>query len=230
MGLFSTFMIQKFQNALHFMVVMIYGFLKDVVFAFYSIEVRNIEAMMQLHQEGKLSKFENLLKIFSYMFKQNELEDSIVPKNRGAGEGQTRATQNDGNSNAPSCVGGSSQKTDSGPRVRKLSGESGAGSNLPPLRCTEKASKIVLNRATVLDKLDRFQEDVRMQLENLYGNPVEFKNVSIQSLLHPVFLHLEDLKLIFHDQMFHDLKNFGLLADALAPMQNISQLVLIFNG
>ena len=81
-----------------------------------------------------------------------------------------------------------------------------------------------------MGKLDRFQNDVNQILKDLFDNPVEFKNVAIGSMMHPVFLNLRDLKLIFNDQMFHDLKNYSELASVLAPMQNLSQLVLVFNG
>lgn len=69
-NLFSSFLVTRFNSLLDYCTVLIYGFLKDVVFAFYDIRVQSTDSLHTLYLNDKLDHFKNLLEMFFFMFRK----------------------------------------------------------------------------------------------------------------------------------------------------------------
>ena len=73
-NLFSTFLVGRFESLVDYAIVIIYGFLKDIVFAYYDLRVQSTEGLRELYEQNKLDHFKNLLELFFFMLKKNLLK------------------------------------------------------------------------------------------------------------------------------------------------------------
>ena len=215
-NLFSSFFITKFENLVDFSMIIIYGFLKDVVFAYYDIRVRDTDSLMELYKDSKLARFDNLLTIFFYML--DKVSYGSIPSFESHLPSKS-SLKNLNSNNGQSCSKGvQSELTSTGnksQRERKV--------------CLDFMSNVQKRRNKTLGKLDKFENDCSTCLKKFLRSPFEFRNIKCSSLSYPIFRYLVDLNLVFNNSNFGADGEFDRLAEVFRNLKDVKRLTLVLS-
>ena len=211
-NLFSSFLVTRFESLLDYAIVLIYGFLKDIVFAFYDIRVQNTQGLRTLYQQDKLDQFKNLLGLFFFMLKKQPLQLSSSPQ---IAESHSRK------------LGETSLKKDSDRTANTdrltLALSMGGVINCPIQQI--KAKKLAL-----FSRLDHFFQVSKRVISEFLNKEIEFPNIHWGYLQYPVFKHMRKLSLVYCGGVTEEPEVFQELADILPNLQGLSSLNLGFSA
>jgi hypothetical protein len=213
-NLFSSFLVTRFNGMLDYATVLIYGFLKDVVFAFYDIRVQSPDSLHELYQQDKLDHFKNLLEMFFFMFKKKAFGSSTSSQN---------LEQN------------ASPKNGSFPNRKNSNKTANTEANSNLLASLRNVSSNSVNhtrakRDYLFEKLDFFFRTCNRAISEFMNREMEFPNMHWHYLQYPVFRHLQKLSLIFCESLVDDSLIFSDLTSRLKNLQSLNSLNLGFSG
>lgn len=210
-NLFSSFLVSRFENLLDYAIILIYGFLKDVVFAFYNIQLQNTEALRKLYQQDKLDQFKNLLGLFFFLLQQKTTKAASTPKLAG---GHTRSKPG---TTSPRKF--SEQTAVSEDKTSILTGGV-FNSSIQELKSI---------RSVLLGKLDHFFRVSQRVMKEFLGQEIEFPSQHWHYLRYPVFMYMQRLSLVYSGGQLEEGRLFQNLANILSNLVDLKYLTLNFS-
>ena len=213
-NLFSTFLVGRFESLLDYAIIIIYGFLKDIVFAYYELRIQSTERLRELYDQNKLDHFKNLLELFFFMLKKNKSKIFLGKK---INQKQNLEKQN---SESP----------------RKDSEKTAISENksLPPLSTKtifqSSIEEINTRKKKLFLKLDEFFGVCKRVMKEFLNKEIEFPNPHWEYLRYPVFKYVQKLSIIYCGGHLDEGKIFLNLAEILSNLEDIRFFNLGFSG
>jgi hypothetical protein len=87
---------------------------------------------------------------------------------------------------------------------------------------------VLKKKKELIFKIDKFQNDSKNILNVFIKLPFEFRNVKPSSLTHPIFKHLENLKLTITNENYENIGMFQNFADIISQLTELRRLSLSF--
>lgn len=210
-NLFSSFLVSRFEHLLDYAIIVIYGFLKDVVFAFYDIQIQNTEALRKLYQQDKLDQFKNLLGLFFFLLQQKTAKPTSSAK--------LADTRDDTGPGATSLRKESEQTAISEDKTSNLTGGV-FNSSIQELRST---------RSALLDRLDHFFRVSQRVMKEFLSQEIEFPSQHWHYLRYPVFTFMQRLSLVYSGGQLEEGRLFLNLAHIISNLVDLKNLTLNFS-
>jgi hypothetical protein len=213
-NLFSSFLLNRFESLLDYTIVLIYGFLKDIVFAFYDIRVQNTEGLRKMFQQDKLDHFKNLLGLFFFMLKKKS-KPSSTPNI------QKKSQKNEN-------LGKTSLNKDSDKTA--ISSNKPIRMTPPPPLFNTSIKELNLNKASLFNRLDHFFRVCLRVTKDFLDKEIEFPNPHWHYLRYPVFKYMKKLSLVYCGGNLQEGEIFSDLANILSNLDDLKSLSLGFSG